>query len=270
MPSFLIQLAVLTAMFLAVGAAERVPRLQHTPSRFRRPWLETDLLWYLVAALAAGLSTFLLRPILIRLAIPGVSSVVGSMPGWLALVVAVVVFDGVFFAIHTGLHRSELLWNVHKVHHSSRQLDFLATTRTHAFEQLVRNVPAQLVLFALGFSAGTIAGSVLVLGGFGVLNHSNLRLPLHRLEWLFITPRLHRVHHVPTTTRNNYATIFSVWDRAASTLVRRETPAGTVLGIPGEIETFPQSFVPAFREPARQILAERRGRAASIPERGAA
>jgi sterol desaturase/sphingolipid hydroxylase (fatty acid hydroxylase superfamily) len=168
----------------------------------------------------------------------------------------------VFFAIHAGLHRSELLWNVHKVHHSSRRLDFLATTRTHAFEQFVRNVPAQLVLFALGFGADTIATAVLVLGGFGVLNHSNLRLPLHRLEWLFITPRLHRVHHVPTTSLNNYATIFSVWDRAAHTLVRRDTPADAVLGVPGEVDTFPQPFLAAFREPARQILADRRQRTA--------
>lgn len=270
MSSFVVSLGVLTSMFLAVAALERVPALQHTPSRFHRPWFETDLLWYLVAALAAGLSTFILRPILVRLALPGASSIVASMPSWLALLAAIVVFDGVFFAVHTGLHRSDVLWNVHKVHHSSRRLDFLATTRTHAFEQFVRNVPAQLVLFSLGFAPETIATTILVLAGFGVLNHSNLRLPLARLEWLFITPRLHRVHHVPTTSRNNYATIFSFWDRAARTLVRRDTPADAVLGVPGEVETFPQSFVPAFREPARQILAERRSRHDYIDERDAA
>jgi sterol desaturase/sphingolipid hydroxylase (fatty acid hydroxylase superfamily) len=258
MSSFLIQFGALTAMFLTVAALERVPRLQHRPSRFRRPWFATDVLWYLVAALAAGLSTILLRPVLTRLSLPGASSVVATLPDALELLLAVVVFDGVFFTVHAGLHRSDLLWNVHKVHHSSHQLDFLATTRTHAFEHLVRNLPAQLVLFALGFDAGTIATAVLVLSGFGVLNHSNLRLPLRWLEWLVITPRLHRVHHVPTTTLHNYATILSIWDRAAGTLVRSDTPAGTVLGVPGEVETFPQSFLPAFREPARQILARRR------------
>src|SRR5262249_3332864 len=89
----------------------------------------------------------------------------------------------------------------------------------------------------------------------------NLRLPFHRLEWLFITPRLHRVHHVPTSSLHNYATIFSFWDRAMGSLRRRDTPAGAVLGVPGEVETFPQSFGKAFREPARQIRAERRDRA---------
>ena len=174
------------------------------------------------------------------------------------LPVAVVLFDGVFFAVHVGLHKSDALWNVHKVHHSSRHLDFLATTRTHAFEQLVRNVPSQLVLFTLGFTPETIVATVLILGAFGVSNHSNLRLPLDRLEWLFITPRLHRIHHVPATSLNNYATIFSFWDRASGSLRQQDTASGAVLGVPGEIETFPQSFALAFREPARQIIVERR------------
>jgi sterol desaturase/sphingolipid hydroxylase (fatty acid hydroxylase superfamily) len=257
MTSFLIPLGILTLMFGLVSTLERIPRLQHTPSRFHRPWFETDLLWYLVAALAAGLSTFILRPILVKLTIPGLSTVVGSLPWAVALIVAVVVFDGVFFAVHIGLHRSDTLWNFHKVHHSSRRLDFLATTRTHAFEHLLRNVPAQLVLFASGFAPETIATSILVLGGFGVLNHSNLRLPLSSVEWLFVTPRLHRVHHVPVTSGNNYATIFSFWDRAKGSLRQLDTPAETILGVPAEVDTYPQSFVPAFREPARQIIVER-------------
>jgi len=33
------------------------------------------------------------------------------------------------------------LWNVHKVHHSSRSLDGLATTRTHIMEHGPRPLP---------------------------------------------------------------------------------------------------------------------------------
>ena len=259
MPSIVISFAVLTAIFLSIAALERVKGLQYVDKPVPRPWYRTDIGWYFVAAVSAGLSTFLLRPILVHLAIPGVSSVVGSLPtGW-SLVVAVVVFDGVFFTVHRALHRSDRLWVVHKVHHSSRHLDVLATTRTHAFEHLVRNVPAQLTLFAFGFAPQTIAASVLVIGGFGALNHSNLRLPLHSLEWLLITPRLHRLHHVPDTTLNNYATVFSFWDRACGSLVRAETAPSTALGVPGEVDSYPQSFPMAFREPARQIRLDRRG-----------
>jgi sterol desaturase/sphingolipid hydroxylase (fatty acid hydroxylase superfamily) len=262
MPVFLVSFAVLTAMFLVVAALERVPRLQHTPSRFHRTWFETDLLWYLVAAFAAGLSGFILRRVLDNVVLPGVSAAVDALPGPVALVAAVIVFDGLFFTVHVALHRSDTLWRVHKVHHSSRQLDFLATTRTHAFEHLVRNLPAQLVLIALGFPPVVIGTAVLVIGGFGVLNHSNLRLPLDRLEWLFITPRLHRAHHVPATTQTNFATILTLWDRAGRSLSRVDTPADAVLGVPGEVDTFPQPFRAAFTEPPRQIRLARRSASA--------
>jgi sterol desaturase/sphingolipid hydroxylase (fatty acid hydroxylase superfamily) len=201
-----------------------------------------------------------LRPLLSRLALPGAADVVSAIPTWIALAVAVVVFDGVFFAIHRFLHHSDVLWNVHKVHHSSRHLDVWATTRTHAFEQFVRNVPAQLALFAFGFPAAMVATTVLVIAGFGALNHSNLRMPLSRLEWLVITPRLHRVHHVPGSLHNNYATVLTVWDRAVGSLRRADTAPSAVLGVPGEVASYPQRFADAFREPARQIHAEHRGR----------
>ncbi len=55
------------------------------------------------------------------------------------------VFDFVSFLVHGQLHRSEVLWSFHKVHHSSLEFDGLATTRAHLLENLVRFVRAQLV-----------------------------------------------------------------------------------------------------------------------------
>ena len=260
MNGLLTSVAVVTAIFVCIALLERVPVLQHCPGPLRRPWFATDIAWYFVATIAAGVSTFVFRPLLVHLALPGVSSAVAALPAVARFLVAVTVFDAVAFAVHVGMHRSDALWGVHKVHHSSRRLDFLATTRTHAFELLIRNVPAQMALFTLGFSADVVASVVLVYGAFAVVGHSNLRLNLHRTEWLFITPRIHRLHHVPATTQNNFATIFSVWDRAAHRLVRADTSPDAVLGIPGEIESFPQRFAPAFREPARQAIAARRTR----------
>jgi len=256
--SFLTSVAILTAIFGLVALLELVPAIQHSPGPFRRPWFATDVAWYLVATVAAGVSTFVFRPLLVHLVVPGVAGAYAALPGVARFLFAVVIFDAVAFAVHKGMHRSNTLWRVHKVHHSSRRLDFLATTRTHAFELMIRNVPAQVSLFALGVPATLVASVVLVYGAFAVVGHSNLRLDLERLEWLFITPRIHRVHHVPATSRTNFATIFSIWDRATRHLVRTDTPPDAVLGVPGEIESFPQSFLPAFREPARQWLVARR------------
>ena len=258
MSAFLGTFAVLTALFAFVSALERVPAWQCLPQPFRRPWFATDVAWYVVTALAAGLLTFVFRPVLVQLALPGLSPLVANLPVTIRFLLAVLVFDLIAFSVHVAVHRSDTLWQFHKVHHSSRRLDALATTRTQPFELLIRNVPAQLALFALGVPADLVAVVVVVFGGFGALNHSNLRVPIRPAEWLFITPRLHRLHHVPATCQHNFATIFSFWDRAAGRLLRGDADPSEPLGVPGEIESFPQPFARAFREPVRQLVESHR------------
>ena len=62
---------------------------------------------------------------------------------------------------------------------------------------------------------------------------------------------------MPETTQNNFGVIFTLWDRLFGTLVRRDTSADERFGVPGEVDTYPQRFVPAFREPAMQIRRQR-------------
>lgn len=248
---------VLSGVVLTVAALERVPAFQFRPAGLRRPFLATDGAWYLVATLANVVSTFVFRPQLSKLAVVHVS-------GWLWVLPAIVIYDFVAFAVHVGIHRSDRLWSVHKVHHSSLHLDALATTRTHLFEHMVRNVPAQAALFALGMSSATVAATLVVYAAFAVHGHSNLRIGGRWLETVFITPRLHRIHHLPATTQANFGTVFTVWDRLFGRLVVRDAAPEERTGVPGELDTYPQRFAPAFRQPLREALAEpRRARAAS-------
>lgn len=244
---------VLSGLFVAVGALERVPALQFRRTvGFRRPFMATDGAWYLVATGANVISAFVLRPQLQKLALPGVGSVVGGLPAWARLLVALVVYDFVAFGVHVFIHRSDALWSVHKVHHSSLQLDGLATTRTHMFEHLVRNLPAQAVLFSLGFSASVVATTLVVYAAFALHGHSNLRVGGRWLELLFVTPRLHRLHHLPETSLTNFGTVFTVWDRLFGRLVVRDASPSERTGVPGELDTYPQPFVAAFRQPLRE------------------
>lgn len=250
---FMTSLAVLSAIFLTVAALERVPALRFAPSRFLRPHLLTDAAWYGVAAATSLVSAVVFRPQLERLAIPPVAHRVDAAPAALALVLAVLLYDLVAFGVHVIIHRSDVLWTVHKVHHSTRRLDWLATTRTHMCEHLVRNLPAQAALFAVGIPTPLIASAIAIYAVFALLGHSNLGVNLRRLEPLFITPRLHRLHHVPATTQNNFGTVFSIWDRLAGTLVARDTAPDEPMGVPGELDTYPQRFAQAARHPAREL-----------------
>jgi sterol desaturase/sphingolipid hydroxylase (fatty acid hydroxylase superfamily) len=246
---------VLTSLFVTVAALERVPAVQFRPSGLVRPFMATDGAWYLVATAANVISTFVFRPQLSKLALPPLADAISGLPLAALLIVAVVVYDFVAFAIHVGIHHSDVLWSVHKVHHSSLQLDGLATTRTHLFEHLLRNVPAQAALFALGMPASTVAAALVIYAAFALHGHSNLRVGGRWLELAFITPRLHRLHHLPATTQNNFGTVLTIWDRLFRRLVARDAQPEERTGVPGEIDKYPQRFVLAFRQPMKEARA---------------
>lgn len=261
--SFFLSVLALSVVYLGVAKLERVPALRFRALPSPRPYLWTDLAWYGVAIGATAISVFVFRPQLSKLEIASVSHAVQGLPLLAKLLLGLVVFDFISFAVHVGLHRSNVLWNVHKVHHSTLHLDGFATTRTHMFENVLRFVPGQVALFLIGMPVSVVAPTVAIAAIYGVSNHSNLGTNLRWAEAVFVTPRLHRRHHVPTTTQNNFGAIFTVWDRLFGTLVRRETTPDERYGVPGEIDSYPQRFRAAFRQPLVQLRQQRSNKIAA-------
>ena len=247
--SFLASVAVLSGVYLLVGRLERSPALRFRELSAPRPHLATDVAWYAVAIAATAVSAFVFRPVLADLAIAPIRDAVMGAPFLVKLLLGVVVFDFVSFLVHRCLHRFDVLWSIHKIHHSTLELDGFATTRTHMIENMLRFVPSQALLFLIGMPIGVVAATVAIAAIYGVSNHSNLGLNLHWIEPVLVTPRLHRRHHVPATTRTNYGGIFTIWDRLAGSLVRADTLPDERFGVPGEIDTYPQRFADAFRRP---------------------
>ena len=253
----LVSAAVVASLFVTVAALERVPSLRFAPYRFLRRHLATDAAWYVIATTANVIAAIVVLPRLSTLAVPGVAATVRHWPWAGRLALAIVVYDFCSFLVHVGLHRSETLWSVHKVHHSSLQLDWLATTRAHLMENLVRQVSAQIPLFALGLKASVVAPTLVVYAAFALLGHSNLRIRGRWLELVFVTPRIHRIHHIPATSQQNFGTIFTVWDRMFARFLSTDVDPAERVGVPGEIDAYPQQLGAAFRQPFREIRARR-------------
>jgi sterol desaturase/sphingolipid hydroxylase (fatty acid hydroxylase superfamily) len=256
--TFVASAVTLSALYLTVAGLERMPALRFRKLTSPRPYLRTDAAWYGVAIAATAISVFLFRPQLAKLAIAPLADAIASSPLAAQLILGVIVFDFVSFAVHVGMHRSDRLWNIHKVHHSSLELDGFATTRAHMLENLVRFVPAQAALFVLGFPVSLVTPTVAIVAAFGISNHSNLGADLGWAEAIIVTPRLHRRHHVPATTLHNYGTVLTIWDRAFGTLSRLDTRPDERYGVPREIDTYPQHFAEAFRHPFVQTRSQRR------------
>jgi len=251
--TFLASIAVLTVVYLAVGLLERVPGLRFRNLSSPRPYFATDLAWYGVAVFATAMSVLVFRPVLARFAVAPVRDAMANVSFLLELLVAVVVFDFVSFLVHRALHRYDRLWNIHKVHHSTLELDGFATTRTHMVENMLRFVPGQALLFLIGMPVSVVASSVAIAAIYGVSNHSNLGVDLRWIEPIFVTPRLHRRHHVPSTAQHNYGGIFTIWDRLFGSLVGVDTTIDERFGVPGEIDTYPQTFFAALRQPFLEL-----------------
>lgn len=229
--------------------AERVPRLRFQPSPLFRSFFVSDL-FYLVTG------GILLSLVMRAQALPwagifgeGIPRTLADAPFALTVGVALILYDLGAYILHTLLHRLDVLWGLHKVHHSSHTLDWLATFRAHILEHALRHLVSPVLLIVLGFPLTAVAMAGALYGTWAAFNHANVRVPLGFLEPLLITPRLHRLHHVPATSERNLGTIFSVWDRLLGRL--EATPAAPLrpTGVPGAVDTYPQTWPRQLVEP---------------------
>ncbi len=262
MTSFLGSLAVLSCIYVAVFVCERIPNLSFRNLPVRRRFFATDVVWYLTVIGMSAIAVFLIRPLLEGLTIGPIARQIGDLPAVGRFAIALFLFDFVAYFVHRGLHTSDFLWSVHKVHHSSLELDGLATTRQHMFENMLRFLPGQVAMFLIGIPVAQIAPATAVFAAYSVIDHSNLNLDVRWMERLLITPRLHRRHHIPSiSATHNYGGVFSIWDRVFGTLESMDTAPHERFGCPGEVDTYPQRFFDAVRQPPRdmkRVLASRR------------
>lgn len=128
-------------------------------------------------------------------ALPGVKNVIGALPGWAQFLLAVFVADVAQATLHRAYHRISTLWKFHAVHHSSRDLDWLAGSRVHFVETVLTRSIVLLPLLVLGFSTPTVNAYVILVGLQAVVAHANIGVRFGWLEYLIVLPRYHHWHH---------------------------------------------------------------------------
>lgn len=153
-------------------------------------------------------------------------------PRWLAVALGVLVMDYAYWWWHVGLHLVPVLWRFHNVHHSDLDMDVSTATRFHLGE-VIFSVPFRVVIVAaFGINFWAMAIFEIMFETANLFEHSNWRLPLlleRTLNHLFVTPRMHGIHHsiVQRETNSNWGTIFCWWDFLHRTL-RRDIPQDAI------------------------------------------
>ena len=97
-----------------------------------------------------------------------------SWPIWSILLVGFVVRDFVQWWIHRLLHRSDTLWEFHKVHHSVQEMGFAAHLRYHWMENVVYRSIEYVPLALLGIGLHDFFIIHIFTLAWGHFNHSNI------------------------------------------------------------------------------------------------
>ncbi len=170
-----------------------------------------------------------------------------SWPVWAHLLVGFIVRDFVQWWVHRLLHRVPFLWEFHKVHHSVKQMGFAAHLRYHWMENVVYRSLEYLPLALIGIGLRDFFIIHIFTLAVGHFNHSNFKLNLGPLKYIFNNPQMHIWHHAKGLPENrrfgvNFGLTLSIWDYLFKTDYIPSDGRDIELGFPRD-ENFPKDFL---------------------------
>ncbi len=194
---------------------------------YRKQWnrndgdLKTDVMHMLVSQVTV---TNLAKPLFILALFPVIAFLgerFGSDALWpnewpliAQLVLMLVIAEFGRYWVHRAAHRTSWLWRFHAVHHSPNRLYWVNAGRFHPIEKVYLLIP-EVVPFILLNTPETVLTLYLVVNGtHGFFQHSNIKLRLGWMNYIFSMTELHRWHHskVIEQSDNNFGNILIIWD----------------------------------------------------------
>lgn len=143
--------------------------------------------------------------------------------GWVALFLAT---DFVWYWYHRLAHEVNVFWSAHVVHHQSEDFNYTVSARITVFQALIRT-GFWTILPLIGFPAGMISVMLILHGLYPFFIHTRTIGKLGWLEYIFVTPSHHRVHHAsnPEYLDKNYGDVLIIWDKLFGTFVEEKEDA---------------------------------------------
>ena len=152
-----------------------------------------------------------------------------DLPGWIGIIVAVVLLDLIIYVQHLVFHAIPILWRFHMVHHADLDIDVTTGNRFHPIEILLSMVIKIASVALIGASPLSVLIFEVLLNATSMFNHSNVNMPVgidRILRLMVVTPDMHRTHHsvIRQETNSNFGFNIPWWDRMLGTY--RPDPAG--------------------------------------------
>ncbi|MFN3341577.1 MAG: sterol desaturase family protein [Flavobacteriales bacterium] len=144
--------------------------------------------------------------------------------------------DLTFWTIHYVDHYVRLFWAVHVTHHNSQEYNLTVGLRSSLFEPLYRFLYFIPMVIG-GFRVEDIFFAYSVTQLYGVFLHTQYVKNFGPLDYVFISPSQHRVHHGSNVRYldKNMGMFLNVWDKLFGTYEKESEPV--VYGITKNIES---------------------------------
>jgi len=168
--------------------------------------------------------------------------------GPLALALAVLGWDFVYYWNHRWMHTSRQAWAYHVVHHSSEHYNLSTALRQPVAGPVTVVVPYGLMAL-LGLRPEVIEAARGINLVYQYWIHTETIRRLGRAEAVWNTPSHHRVHHGsnPRYLDRNHGSILILWDRWFGTFAEEDDAEPVVYGLTEDLDSF-DPVVVASRE----------------------
>jgi len=159
--------------------------------------------------------------------------------------------------LHRFAHEYDFLWRFHAVHHSVPKLYWLNVGRFHYVDKSLQFLFDALPFILLGVSGEVLALYFVFYSVNGFFQHSNIRLRLGFLNYIFSTAELHRWHHsrITAESNTNYGNNIILWDILFGTWFLPTDRKVDELGLHNT--HYPYSFVDQLKAPYIDGINER-------------
>lgn len=170
----------------------------------------------------------------------------------LALNFIALIFFGetAFYAVHYACHKNSVLWEFHRVHHSSVIVDSFSTSRFHVFERIAFTLPNVLAMAYFQVRVEVIVVYFFLRTFMDRYIHSNINGPRWTHKLMLSSPHFHRWHHAvdPEARNKNFSGDFIFYDLLFGTAYDpdpKDKPPPNVFGEPGYTNNIiVQQFMP--------------------------
>ncbi|TLD71802.1 sterol desaturase family protein [Phragmitibacter flavus] len=193
---------------------------------WRRGWKTDVVYWFMTILATKPLVRLMLIVPLSILIISGVTSVdvlklgtydgfgpLSRQPGWLQAIQIYLLVDFASYWIHRLFHRGRW-WPFHAVHHSSEDLDWLASLRVHPVNDLINKLAQVTPVLLMGYDPLVTLSTAPVLTFYSIFIHANVNWDLGPFRSVLASPVFHRWHHSREREAwdKNFAGLLPVWD----------------------------------------------------------